>query len=94
MSTALANRRAGPGPGRPVRAARRADRGEHAAWPSLFETAGGEPTLDEVLSGVWEGLTAHQAVSCPVCGAVMEPQYGADARSLGGSCGACGSRLT
>jgi len=94
MSIALANRRAGPGAGRPARAARRADRGEHATWPSLFETAGGEPTLDEVLSGVWEGLTAHQAVSCPVCGAVMEPRYGVHALPIGGSCRTCDTELT
>jgi hypothetical protein len=90
MSTALANRRAGPGAGRPGRA----DRGEPATWPSLFETAGGEPTLDEVLSGVWEGLAAHQAVSCPVCGAVMEPRYGAHALPIGGTCRTCDTELT
>ena len=94
MSTALANRRAGTAPGRPARTVRRADRGEDDAWPSLFEAAGGEPTLDEVLSGVWEGLTAHKAVDCPVCGGEMEPRYSAHALPIGGACRGCDSRLS
>ena len=42
--------------------------------------AGGEPTLDSVLSGVWEGLAAHRSVACPVCGGEMRPEYGVHAR--------------
>jgi hypothetical protein len=94
MSTGLVDRRAPATTGRPTRAARRAGRGEQVAWPSLFETPGGEPTLDEVLSGVWEGLTAHQVVDCPVCGATMEPKYGAHALPIGGACGGCGAKLS
>ena len=94
MSTALANRRAATAAARPARTPRRADRGEHGAWPSLFEAAGGEPTLDEVLSGVWEGLTAHQAVDCPVCRGEMELRYGAHALPIGGACRGCGSQLS
>ena len=60
--------------------------------PSLFEQ-GGEPTMDEVLAGVWEGLVAHRSVECPVCGAEMRPQYGAHARPIGGRCAGCGSTL-
>ncbi len=62
--------------------------------PTLFEPIGGESTLDEVLAGVWEGLAAHRSVECPVCGAEMEPEYGAHARPIGGRCRECGSTLT
>jgi hypothetical protein len=50
--------------------------------------------LDEVLVGMWEGLTAHQVVGCPVCGGEMEPEYGVQALPLGGRCRDCGSTLT
>lgn len=43
---------------------------------SLFEGAGGEPTLDDVLAGVWEGLAARANASCPICGERMEPVVG------------------
>ncbi len=50
-----------------------------AVAPTLFDDLGGAPTLDDVLVDVWEGLTAHRIVSCPVCGADMNPEYGAHA---------------
>jgi len=61
--------------------------------PSLFDAVGGEPTLDELIAGVWEGLVAHGVVECPVCGAEMVPVYGAQARPIGGRCGGCSSEL-
>ena len=66
-----------------------------AEWspPSLLGVVGGEPTLDELLAGVWEGLTAHAAVRCPVCGGEMEPEYGVHALPIGGRCKGCGSTL-
>jgi hypothetical protein len=64
------------------------------APPSLFDAVGGEPTLDELLASVWEGLTAHAVVKCPACGAEMEPEYGAHALPIGGRCKGCGSTLT
>jgi hypothetical protein len=60
---------------------------------SLFETVGGEPTLDELIAGVWEGLAAHEGVECPVCGEEMAPQYAQHARPIGGRCESCGSTL-
>jgi hypothetical protein len=72
-------------------AARRLGVGE--ATPSLFEDLGGEPTLDELLSGAWEGLVAHQHVACPVCGGAMTPEYGAHARPIGGQCQSCEAQL-
>jgi hypothetical protein len=70
----------------------RRETGEPA--PSLFDDVGGEPTLDEVLSGAWEGLAAHQHVACPVCGGDMTPEYGAHARPIGGRCGSCQTHLS
>lgn len=65
-----------------------------AEAPTLFDDMGGEPTLDEILVGVWEGLTAHRRVGCPVCGAEMAPQYGQHALPIGGRCMDCGSTLS
>jgi len=63
-----------------------------------FDPAGGEPTLDDLLAGVWEGLAARASASCPICGGRMEPAYGA----RGGRerppdvarCTSCGSALS
>jgi hypothetical protein len=54
---------------------------------------GGEPTLDALVAGVWEGLAAHRSVGCPVCGEEMVPEYGAHARPIGGGCRSCGTKL-
>ena len=61
--------------------------------PSLFDGLGGEPTLEDLVSGVWEGLTVHATVTCPVCGDEMRPQYAAHSRPVGGRCNGCGSTL-
>jgi hypothetical protein len=55
---------------------------------------GGEPTLDALVSGVWEGLAAHTSVACPVCEEQMAPVYGAHALPIGGACESCGTRLS
>ena len=72
------------------------DRGRErtSAAPSLFGNLGGEPTLDEIITGVWEGLAAHRAVVCPVCGGEMGPRYGAHARPIGGRCHSCEATLS
>jgi hypothetical protein len=62
--------------------------------PTLHDEVGGEPTLDDLLSGAWEGLTAHKSVACPVCGDAMTPEYGVHALPIGGGCRGCGSRLS
>jgi hypothetical protein len=55
---------------------------------------GGEPTLDSLLSGMWEGLAAHRSVPCPLCGGEVTPDYGAHALPIGGRCQSCETRLT
>jgi hypothetical protein len=61
--------------------------------PSLFDAVRSEPTLDELIVSVWEGLAAHRVVACPVCLEEMTPEYGAHARPIGGRCTGCGSLL-
>ncbi len=55
---------------------------------------GGEPTLDALMAGVWEGLAAHRSVACPLCGHEMRPDYGAHALPIGGRCQHCETRLS
>jgi len=62
--------------------------------PSLFDGAGGGQTLDDVLSGAWEELTAQTVTRCPMCRGDMEPEYGAHSRPVGGRCRSCGTTLT
>jgi len=71
-----------------------------AETPTLWEQlmgdrprVGGERTLDDVVVGAWEALSAHLTVACPVCDGELMPEYGAHARPVGGKCGGCGSEL-
>ena len=64
-----------------------------AVAPTLLDHPGGEPTLDDLIVGAWEGLAAHVVVACPVCDGEMEPVLGGDARPLGGRCRGCGAKL-
>jgi hypothetical protein len=59
------------------------------------DRSGGEPTLDELIVEVWEGLAADAAAPCPVCGrGTLRALYGAHARPVAGRCGACGAELS
>lgn len=71
---------------------RHCDRGR--AEPGAAGGLGGEPTLETLLSGVWEGLAAHQTVACPICGGEMRPAYGAHALPIGGACRDCEASLS
>jgi hypothetical protein len=64
--------------------------------PARVALPGFEPegqTLEQVIAAAWADLTRHQAVDCPVCGAQMDPDYGAHALPIGGRCTGCGSAL-
>lgn len=74
---------------RPGNAARPADE-----TPALFNDVGGESSLEELISGAWEGLAAHHPVACPLCGGEMAAVYGAHARPSVGRCGDCGTELS
>jgi hypothetical protein len=55
--------------------------------------AAGAPTLEDLITGTWEGLVAGAGVACPVCAAEMAPRWSAGAGVVGGRCGGCGSTL-
>lgn len=50
-------------------------------------------TLEDVISGAWEDLTAHRTATCPICSAEMTPRYGSGASAVGGRCGSCCTAL-
>ena len=62
--------------------------------PGLFDIGGDEPTLDELLTGVWEGLVRGRVEECPLCGDALHPVYGAHARPVGGRCRGCSTRFS
>ena len=70
-------------------------RAERAAGPQVATSLqdgtarGGGATLDDLLVGAWEGLSARRPVTCPVCAGPMAPR----AAAAGGACGDCGSQL-
>jgi hypothetical protein len=66
---------------------------EREADMQLWTERGGGPTLDDVLSGAWEGLAAPSAVACPVCGGDLAPRWSAGSGVVGGRCADCGSSL-
>ncbi|MGI8921384.1 MAG: hypothetical protein ACR2HD_06880 [Solirubrobacteraceae bacterium] len=51
--------------------------------------AGGETTLEQIISRAWEGLAVRASVACPLCGGAMAPL----GTTPGGRCD-CGSELT
>lgn len=70
-----------------------ADVGAASGRP-VSDGPGGEPSLDAVLSGLWEGLAAAREVACPVCGGDLRPVHGAHAHPVMGRCSRCGSELS
>ena len=79
MSTATAPQRCAPG----------------TREGSLFEdVVGGEPTLEELIASVWEGLAVHGTAPCPACGATMQARYGAHSRPVDGCCAECGATVS
>jgi hypothetical protein len=51
-------------------------------------------TLEELLSGAWEDLSAHRTATCPICEGAMEPRYGSGPSAVGGRCRDCRSDLS
>jgi hypothetical protein len=61
----------------------------------LWSDDDGGATLDDLLSGAWEGLTtAASSTACPVCHGELEPRWSAGAGVVGGRCRDCGSELS
>ena len=61
--------------------------------PTLKASAREGRTLEDVLSGAWEDLTAHRAATCPICDGAMVPRYGSGPSAVGGRCGECRTEL-
>ena len=53
----------------------------------------GGATLDDLLSGAWEGLAAARSTTCPVCAGALEPRWSTGAALTGGRCRDCASEL-
>jgi hypothetical protein len=57
--------------------------------------AHGRLTLDELITGAWEGLAVRGTVACPVCAGTMlarSTEHGGEPPE--GTCQDCGSRLS
>jgi len=57
--------------------------------------AHGRLTLDDLITGAWEGLAVRGTVECPVCSSPMaarSPEHAGDAPA--GTCLSCDSRLS
>jgi hypothetical protein len=67
------------------------DGGDQTSVPA---TSGGGPTLEELISGVWEGLLAGIVVSCPACGGEMAPRHESGAAAHAGRCRDCGTSVS
>jgi hypothetical protein len=50
-------------------------------------------TLEDLLSGAWEDLSAHRTAACPICDGAMAPRYGSGPSAVGGRCGDCLTEL-
>ncbi len=62
--------------------------------PSFTDVAREGRTLEDLLSGAWEDLSAHRTATCPVCDGAMEPRYGSGPSAVGGRCRDCRTGLT
>jgi DnaJ-class molecular chaperone len=69
------------------------DPAPHGHAPGDDRSSHSRLTLDDLVVGVWEGLSSHHTVTCPVCSGKMAPRYGSGARPVGGRCQRCGSTL-
>ena len=73
------------------RTARRAE--VAGARDSTSPTRGGL-TLDALITGVWEDLSACLTVRCPACGGTMSPVVELGPRRFAAACDGCGSSLS
>ena len=69
------------------------DPASHGHAPRDDRSSHSRLTLDQLITGVWEGLSSHHTVTCPVCSGKMTPRYGSGARPVGGRCKRCASTL-
>jgi hypothetical protein len=65
-----------------------------AVAPEPRDCVEGQPTLDDLVVGVWEGLAAHAVVACPVCDGAMVPGDVGRSPVEGTPAGRCGQCRT
>ncbi len=71
------------------------DRSTDSACTSERNGAYDRLTLDDLVTGVWEGLAVRATVSCPVCAGPMASGSGeTGAETPMGACLSCGSQLS
>ncbi len=58
--------------------------------PLTLDRVDRAPTLDDLLAGVWEGLSAGRAVRCPVCAGEMRA---VGLEPIAGVCSRCAAEL-
>jgi hypothetical protein len=62
--------------------------------PEMLATVAREGrTLEDLLTGAWEDLTAHRTATCPICDGAMKPRYGSGPSAVGGRCRHCRTDL-
>lgn len=59
----------------------------------LFASPRESRTLEDVISGAWEDLSAHRTATCPICDGLMEARYGSGPSAVGGRCRDCRSEI-
>jgi hypothetical protein len=72
----------------------RHERDRPARVPAPSPQAAGAATLDDLLTGTWDTLTAGRTATCPMCAGPMEPRYAAGPIAVGGRCGRCATELS
>jgi hypothetical protein len=50
-------------------------------------------TLDDLITGLWEGLSLHRTVNCPACGGAMKLSSAAAPCSPEAACIDCGASI-
>jgi hypothetical protein len=72
------------------------DRGRPVADTPLSDRTEryGRLTLDDLITGVWEGLAVRGSAGCPACSGTMKPRSVTRGGACEGACGDCGARLS
>jgi hypothetical protein len=60
----------------------------------LFASPPESRTLEDVISGSWEELSAHRTATCPICAGPMVARYGSGPSAVGGRCHDCETELS
>jgi hypothetical protein len=89
MSVAVLDRQASLGDLFEDRSAQHEAGASHSTKTDLH----GGLTLDDLITGVWEGLAVRDSVCCPACGGAMVSRSAAPAGTHGGACRDCAAEI-